>query len=188
MNKEKLYIISGPSGSGKDTIIEMLLQDESLNLFKAKSYSTRAKRNGTDDQDKYLFVDEPTFKAHEDSGEIIESNFYNGNWYGSSKSEIEKVIKGNKNAIKDVDVNGALYYKKQYPEAVLVFVKTNLDDLKKRLENRGDTTPEQIDDRLQTAKKELALEKEYDYSIINPEGHPEKAAEEIKRIIQNECS
>jgi len=186
MSKRKLYIISGPSGSGKDTIIEMLLKDTSLNLSKAKSYTTRSQRNETDDQDKYLFVDESTFKKYEASGEIIESNLYNGHWYGSSKSEIEKVIKEGKNAIKDVDVNGGLYYKKQYPDAVLIFIKTNLDDLKKRLENRGDTTPEQIEARLKTAKSELALEKEYEFSIVNPEGHPEKAAEEIKRIIQNE--
>lgn len=184
MNKGKIYIISGPSGAGKDTIIDMILKNKKLNVAKAKSYTTREPRNESD-KDRYIFIDEETFKKFEKSGEIIESNFYNDNWYGSSKSEIDKSINRGINIVNDIDVNGGVFYKKFYPEATLIFIKTSLEDIKSRLHARGENTPGEIEARIETAKKEMKFENYYDFSVINPNGHPEIAVDGVTNIISN---
>jgi len=110
------------------------------------------------------------FHQLENSGEILESNFYNGNWYGSSKSEIVKAFKTGKNVVKEIEVNGGMSYKKLFPDAVLIFLKTNLNEIKNRLIERGQNTPEQIKERLKIAKKELSYEDKYQFSVLNPRG------------------
>lgn len=184
MNKGKNFVISGPSGVGKGTIVEALLKNPTLNFYWAKSYTTRPPRQSDKAENHYFFVAEEKFKTLEKQGEIIESNFYNGNFYGSSKSEIDKAILQGKNILKEVEVNGGMNYKKLYPDAVLIFVKADLEDIKNRLISRGQNTTEEIEARLKTAEEELKYEKEYDFSVINPEGHPEKAIWEIEKIIK----
>jgi len=184
MYKGKLFILSGPSGVGKGTIVEAILKKPNLNLYWAKSYTTRPERESDKTENHYIFIDKAKFKELENSGEIIESNFFNDNYYGSSKSEIDKALSAGKNILKEVDINGGLAYKKLYPEAILIFIKADLADIKSRLINRGQNTDTEIAARLKTAQKELVYEKEYHYSVINPEGHPEKAIEEVEKILQ----
>jgi len=188
MNKAKIFIISGPSGVGKGTIIEALRKMPELSLFCAKSYTTRAERESDAEEQKYIFVDKNKFRDLEKMGEIIESNFYNNHWYGSSKSEIEKALKSGKNIVKDIDVNGGLHYKKKFSDSILIFIKSDLKDIKQRLRHRGQNSDKEIIERLKTAQKELEKEKEYHHSVINPEGHPEKAVAEIRDIIMKEIS
>lgn len=185
-NEGKIFFISGPSGVGKGTIIKVLENIPKLNLYWAKSYTTRLKRESDKSEEHYLFVDEKKFKELKKAGEILESNFYNSNWYGSSKSEIDDALKNGKNVLKEVEVNGALIYMQKYPDAISIFIKADLDDIKNRLIRRGQNSKEDIKKRLETAKEELSYEKEYHYSIINPEDHPEKAIDKIEQIIQNE--
>lgn len=185
MNKQgKIFVISGPSGVGKGTIVEVILKNSALNLYWAKSYTTRSKRESDKTENHYIFVDENKFHQLEKEGEIIESNLYNGSWYGSSKKEIDKALQNGKNVLKEVEVNGGTAYKKIYPDAILIFVKADLADIKNRLISRGQNTKEEIEVRLETAKEELKYEKEYNYSVINPEGKPEKAIEEVGKIIK----
>lgn len=179
----KIFIISGPSGSGKGTIVEKLLKMKDLNLYWAKSYTTRAERASDDMEQKYIFVDEKKFKALEKEGEILESNYYNNNWYGTSKLEIDKNI-GKHNIIKDIDVNGGLYYKKNYTNAVLIYITCLIKELKNRLIKRGQNTPEEIEERLKIAQNETKISHQYDFIVKNPEGHPEIAVAQIATIIK----
>ena len=177
-----IFIISGPSGCGKGTIVEGLISNSDLNLYWAKSYTTRPKRESDNTEQKYIFVTTDKFKVLENEGEILESNYYNGNWYGTSKSEIENNIESH-NIIKDIDVNGGMAYRKIFPNAKLIFIESSIDDIKSRLVKRGQNTEVEISQRLDSAKKELEMAKDYDYIINNPEGYPEKAIQNIADII-----
>ena len=184
MKQGKIFVISGPSGVGKGTIVEVLLKNSALNFYWAKSYTTRPPRESDQSENHYIFIDEEKFHELEKNGEIIESNFFCGSWYGSSKFEIDRALQNGKNILKEVEVNGGMNYKKLYPDTVLIFIKADLTEIKNRLIKRGQNNEEEIETRLATAQRELQYEKEYDYSIINPEGHPEKAIEEVGKIIK----
>ena len=177
----KLFVISGPSGVGKDTIANAQV---SASIKKLPTYTTRKPRTGEREDKKYYFVSKKEFKDLIEQGEILEYNFYNGNYYGTSKKDLEDALKSGKNALLVIDVNGAINIKKQYPDACLIFIKSKLSDIKTRLEKRGQNTPGEIEERLKTAKKELRYAKYYDHIIENPEGHPEKAIEEVNGLIR----
>jgi guanylate kinase len=183
----KIFVISGPSGCGKGTIIKKLLEEKDLNLIWAKSYTTRAERASDELEDKYIFVDVQKFKELTNRGEILESNFYNGNWYGTSLSDLNHTLENGKNVMKDVDVNGGKFYKENFPQSVLIFVKCEPAEMRSRLEKGGQNTPKEVSERLFIAAKELRESVNYDYVVENPEGHPEKAVEEIKNIITQAC-
>lgn len=186
--KSGIFIISGPSGAGKGTITEGLLKIAALNLYWAKSYTTRRERASDKTEQKYIFVDENKFKELEKAGEIVESNFYNGHWYGTAKSEIKKALKRGQNVIKDVDVNGGKAYRKLYPKAVLIFITCPIANIKSRLEKRGQNSQAEIKERLRIAQKEMVLAEQYDYQVENPEGQPEKAIEQISQIIRSQIA
>jgi guanylate kinase len=185
--KPKIFIISGPAGVGQGTIIKELLQNPTLNLRWIKGYTTRAERESDKKEQKYNFVSVAEFKALEKSGEIFESTFFNNHYYGSSKSEVEKIIGQGKNAIRDVDpVDGGKAFRKAFPKAVQFFVTADLKDIRQRLISRGQNRPDEIEDRIKFAEEELKHAKFYDYIVTNPEGHPEKAVAEIEKIIKKE--
>lgn len=184
----KIFIISGPSGIGKGTIEKMLLEKSDLDLVWAKSYTTRLQRESDKTENHYFFVDEQKFKELEVTGEILESNFYNNNWYGTSLSDLNNTLDSGKNALKEIEVNGGKFYKKKLPDSVLIFIKSDLENIKNRLTLRGQNTKQEIEDRLKITKDEIEQAKIYDYIIENPEGHPELAAQEIADIIRKEIN
>lgn len=184
----KIFIISGPSGIGKGTIEKMLLAEPELNLVWAKSYTTRPERESDKTENHYFFVNVQKFKDLEAGGEVLESNFYNNNWYGTSLSDLNNTLNSGKNALKEIEVNGGEFYKEKMPNSVLIFIQSDLKSIKNRLIGRGQNTDKEIEERLVIAQKEIEQAKIYDYVIHNPEGHPELAAQEIEDIMRKELN
>ena len=184
MRKEKLIIIAAPSGSGKTTIIKELLSLEDLNLGFSISTTTRTKRGNEIDGKDYHFVSVSDFKEKIRNNDFIEwEEVYNNVYYGTTKSEIQRLNVVEKNIVFDIDVVGGLNIKTQFPNtSVSIFIKPPaLTELKKRLINRKTESQNSIEFRLDKATKELEYSDKYDFVIIND--NLELAIKEVKNII-----
>lgn len=170
MAKGKLIVFSAPSGSGKTTIVRHLLGIEELDLEFSVSATSREPRgqeiHGTD----YYFISLDDFKKHIKAEEFLEwEEVYRDNFYGTLKSEIERIWSKGKNVIFDIDVAGGLRIKRRYPDETLaVFVKPpSIDELKIRLKKRSTETDEKINMRIAKASVELATAPQFDKIIKN---------------------
>jgi guanylate kinase len=166
----KALIFSAPSGSGKTTIVKHLL-NTNPDLGFSISASTRDKRGRTEQHGKdYYFLTPEEFKKRIDSNEFVEwEEVYEGNFYGTLKSEVERIWKEGKNVIFDVDVKGGLNLKKYFGEnGLAVFVKVpSLEVLKERLHDRGTETDESLSRRLFKAKFEMSFQNQFDVVLVN---------------------
>ena len=182
-----LVVLSGPSGSGKDTVIERL-KEYNDNFWVSISATSREPRPGEEDGISYYFKSKEEFKAMIDNDELLEYNYYNGNYYGTPKGKIEKYLKEGINVILVIDVNGALSIKKKLPEAVFIFlIPPSMRDLIKRLKKRGTESNDKILSRFKQAYKEINEVNKYNYVIINDE--IDNAARKVNAIIEAEkCS
>jgi len=170
MRKGKIIVVAAPSGCGKSTVINALMEDGGLNLGFSVSATTRPPRPGEKDGVNYYFMTEDAFRDAIAEGGFIEyEEVYPGRFYGTLKSEIERIVGGGRNIILDLDVNGALGVKKIYGDDVLsIFIEPpSLAELRRRLEFRGTETPEVIDVRIDRAQYELSRAPEFDRRIIN---------------------
>lgn len=170
MHQGKAFIFSAPSGSGKTTIVKHLLQNNP-NLGFSISACTRDKRGRNEENGKdYYFLSPEEFKMRIDNDEFIEwEEVYAGNFYGTLKTEIERIWSEGKHVIFDVDVKGGLNLKNYFKEkALAVFVKVpSLEELESRLNDRNTDTPSSISQRLFKAKFEMKFENEFDVILVN---------------------
>lgn len=173
MNKGgKLIVFSAPSGSGKTTIVRHLLSQPELNLEFSISATSRAPRGEEKDGKDYYFISTEDFKKHIKNGDFLEwEEVYRDNFYGTLKSEVERIWAEGKNVIFDIDVVGGLRIKKKFPERTLaVFVKPpSVDELKIRLKKRKTESEEKINMRIAKASIEMATAPQFDHIIINDE-------------------
>ena len=170
MNKGKLLVFSAPSGSGKTTIVRHLLSKEDLNLEFSISAATREPRGEEVDGKDYYFMSIEDFKTHIKADDFIEwEEVYRDNFYGTLKSEVERIWAKGKNVIFDIDVSGGLRIKHKFPEETLaVFVKPpSVDELKRRLKERSTESDEKINMRIAKAHVELATAPQFDTIIKN---------------------
>ncbi|MGD8539346.1 MAG: guanylate kinase [Candidatus Aminicenantes bacterium] len=175
-----LYVVSGPSGCGKSTLVRMVMRDIK-DLEFSVSHTTRIKRETEREGKDYYFVTKEEFKEMIDANLFIEWAVVHGNYYGTSRREIErKTVQ--QSLILDIDVQGAQQIKEKHKKAIFVFVlPPRYNELKKRLENRGEDSPQTIKKRLEMARREIRSYPMFDYIIINDK--LEGAAEELKSII-----
>ena len=180
-----LTIVSGFSGVGKGTIMEHLLKEHPQEYCLSISATTRAPRTGEVDGVNYFFISKEQFEAMIREDKLLEYAQYVDNYYGTPKSFVVDKLNQGINVILEIEMQGALKIKQQYPEALLIFVApTRASDLAFRLQKRGTETPEQISNRLKRAAQETVYMKDYDYVVINDV--VERATREIHEIITNE--
>jgi guanylate kinase len=183
--KGKLVIFSAPSGAGKTTIVKHLLQQD-LNLEFSVSATSREPRPGETKGKDYYFLSTEEFRKKIDNGEFLEwEEVYEGIFYGTLKSEVERIRDAGKHVIFDVDVVGGLNIKKFYGnEALAVFVKPpSVEELRKRLKNRSTESEEKIRMRISKAEKELEFAGRFDVIIVNNE--LSKALQEAEKVVSD---
>lgn len=180
MKKGKFIVVSGPSGVGKGTICERLIKE--LNAWYSVSMTTRSPRPGEIDGVNYFFISKEEFEDKIKKGDFLEYNFYNDNYYGTSKDIVLDKINAGIDVFCEIDVNGAHNIKKIYDDVLLIYIAPpSIEKLRDRLVSRGTESLEKINQRLEIAKKELNEINFYDYVIINDD--VDIAVDEIKEII-----
>lgn len=181
----KFIVVSGPSGVGKGTICERLIKD--LNAWYSVSMTTREMREGEVDGVNYYFISKNEFLDKIEKGKFLEYNLYNGNYYGTPKDKVLEKLGEGKNVFLEIDVNGARNIKDIFPDAILIYIAPpSIEELKKRLINRGTENMEIINNRIEIAKNELGQVDFYDYIVVNDD--LEEAIIKIKNIIEVELN
>lgn len=180
MEKGRLFIISGPSGSGKDTILKTYFAANGDFEFSVSTI-TRPKRDKSDDE-KYNFTSRENFERLIKDDKLLEYAEYCGNYYGTPREPIENWINDGKDVFVEVETVGAAKIKEKMPDAVSIFIlPPSLAVLKKRLSGRATETAEQLEKRLDKALLEMKRAVDYDYVVVND--RLEDAAEDFERII-----
>ena len=181
------FVLSGPSGCGKGTIVKALLKNHADAFALSVSATTREPRVGEEDGVHYYFITKEEFERRIDDQQILEYTSYCGNYYGTPKKELyERTVSGI-NVILEIEVEGAMNVRRLCPEAVLIYVlPPDAKTLEARLRGRGTNTEEDIANRLATAREEIRCLPEYDYIVVNEDDGAEAAAEEIVNIIVSE--
>lgn len=183
-NKKGILIIfSGPSGVGKDTVLEVVL-DKNKELQKSISLTTREIRENETDGKDYYFVSKSNFDKMVDSNEVLEFAKYGESFYGTPKAPIDKWLDEGKTIILKIEVQGAKKIKELYPEAVGIFIMPpSMEELERRLRLRGSEDEADIQRRLDIAKSEMERRVDYDFQVIND--NVDRASNEVLEIVNS---
>ena len=184
MSKGKLFIVSGPSGSGKDTILQGVFKRHPEIKLSISSI-TRAMRVGEVEGEKYHFISRDEFEELLKNDMLLEHNVFVGNYYGTPKAPVEACLMGGDDMILELDVNGAAQVREKMPDAISIFIMPpSFEVLKSRLSGRGTETEEVVGQRMTAALGEIARAKEYDYIVINDQ--LDEAIDDLLSIILSE--
>ena len=180
-----LIVFSGPSGVGKGTVRQEIFSTPDHQFEYSVSMTTRPKRPGEVDGVDYFFRTREEFEDLIKNGQMLEYAEYVGNYYGTPLTYVNETLDKGIDVFLEIEVQGALQVKKKVPDGVFIFLTPpDLDELKDRLVGRGTDSEEVIRQRIERAKEEIALMREYDYAVVNDE--VPLAAERVKRIIEVE--
>lgn len=183
--KGLLFIVSGPAGSGKGTIVSRVRELAEFDF--SVSATTRTPRPGEIDGVHYHFIDRARFEEMIRNDELLEHAEYVGNYYGTPRKPVEETLAEGKNIILDIEVQGAMQVKAKMPEAIMIFVlPPDFKTLLGRIRGRGTESEEVISLRMQKARLEISLFDHYDYVVVNREGAVEDAAQEVLSILRAE--
>ena len=171
--KGKLIIFSAPSGTGKSTIINWLMQEHAeLNMAFSISCTSRAPRGTERNGVEYFFLTPDEFRHRIEAGEFLEyEEVYHDRFYGTLRSQVEALLDEGVNVVLDIDVKGGINIKRMYgAQALSMFIQPpSVDELRRRLESRGSDAPDQIQMRLDKAEYEMSFAREFDHIIVNDE-------------------
>ena len=170
MEEGKLIIISAPSGSGKSTIIGRVMQDESLRLAFSVSVTTRPRRGEEVHGVHYYYLTVEEFQHMIENDELVEyQEVYEGRYYGTPKSEVERITAEGRNVVLDLDVLGGVNVKRMYGDRALsIFIQPpSVEVLRERLIKRGTDSMEDIQNRVDKAEFEISIGPQFDYTVIN---------------------
>lgn len=188
MSKVKPVVISGPSGTGKSTLLKLLFKEYENAFGFSVSHTSRAPRQGEVNGEHYHFSSKEKMQEEIEAGQFIEHAQFSGNLYGTSKKAVQDVLDQNKVCVLDLEEQGVRSLKGTDLNPLYVFVKApSMEELRKRLSNRGTETPESLEKRMATAKSALEYSEQpgaYDLIIVNDDLH--KAYEELKNFLTKE--
>lgn len=185
MDKKRgtLLVVSGPAGSGKGTVLGILLQNAEKYVYSV-SATTRSPRPGEVDGKHYFFLTKEKFLSLVSEDSFLEHAEYVGNCYGTLRSFVEEKLDEGKNVILEIEVQGALQIREKMPEAILIFLcPPDYATLESRLRGRGTETDEVIKKRLATALEEIQIAAGYDYLVVNEDGRSADCAAQIDGIV-----
>ena len=184
-NDKYLFVVSGAAGTGKDSVVKAL-REAHPEIEKTVSATTRAPRPGEQEGVDYYYRTREQFQQLIENDQVVEHNFYNGNYYGTLKAEVEKRLEAKKVVVLVIDVHGAENIRRMFPGAPTVFLlPPSEQELERRLRGRHTDDEQKICERLAQARRECALAYTYDYVVINDD--PDVAAKELDAIITAEC-
>lgn len=180
-----LIVFSGPSGVGKGTVRQEIFSTPDHKFEYSVSMTTRLQRPGEVDGVDYFFRTREEFEELIKNGQMLEYAEYVGNYYGTPLTYVNETLDKGVDVFLEIEVQGALQVKSKVPDGVFIFLTPpDLDELEDRLVGRGTDSQEVIAQRIERAKEEIALMREYDYAVVNDE--VPLAAERVKRIIETE--
>jgi guanylate kinase len=184
----KVFVITGPSGVGKGTLIKRL-RERRPDIQLSTSATTRAPRTGEADGVDYHFLTPEAFDGRVAAGEFLEHAAYSGNQYGTLRSEVDRRIEGGHPVVLEIEIQGAEQIRGTMPEAVQVFIappEPEFESLKARLTGRGTDSAEAIEGRLAVARLELAAKDHFHHQVVNDD--LERATDELEAIVTRDLS
>ena len=166
-NDKYLFVVSGAAGTGKDSVVSALRKAHP-EIEKTVSATTRAPRPGEQEGVDYYYRTQEQFQQLIENDQVVEHNFYNGNYYGTLRAEVDKRLAAQKVVVLVIDVHGAENIRRMFPGATTVFLlPPSVEELERRLRGRGTETEESIQERLATARQELAQQDKFTLKLVN---------------------
>lgn len=186
VDRGKVFVITGPSGVGKGTLISKLLERVG-ELELSVSATTRQPRPGERDGRDYHFLSPQEFERRVEGGAFLEHAAYSGHRYGTLRREVEDRLAGGRSVVLEIEVQGARQVREAMPEAIQIFIAPpDPAALRRRLEGRGTDSPEAIEQRLGTAELELQAKAEFPHVVVNDE--VQKSALELEKLVRSQLS